>query len=175
MASKLGKEAKTRLAEIFQLVLDGRESPTFDFIVGADGAWSRVRRLLSSTMPLYSGAQWDTVTMRNVTTKYPKFLDLCGQGSMMALGGGHGIMSQRGPQDSIRVYAAISTQQEEWTKAMGMHGLEAKDVQAKLLGERGPFAHWHSSLQDLLATACREDSQNTLANRLIYCLCICFQ
>lgn len=76
------------------------------------------------------------------------------------MGEGNGIMTQRGPQDSIRVYAAVTTPEEHWVEAHGLAGKTAADAKAALLSEQGaPFKAWASQLRDLLATAC--DAETT--------------
>lgn len=133
----------------------------YDFVVGADGAWSRIRKLLSDAQPLYSGAQYVTATVRHVSTKYPHLVKLCGSGSLCALGGGNGIMTQRGPQDSIRMYAAVSTPHEHWAAAAGLQGKTAAEVKTTLLSDEKLFRKWAPALQDLLATACDEETKNS--------------
>ncbi|MCJ1301205.1 hypothetical protein MMC08_004004 [Hypocenomyce scalaris] len=151
--------ATTGATEI-TLDLGANGTATYDFVVGADGAWSWVRKLLTDIKPFYSGAQFVTVTLRNASTKYPHLVELNGSGMLSALGGGNGIMTHRGPQDSIRVYAAVSTPHEHWAKAAGLEGKTAAEVKTTLLGDDKLFGKWAPSLQDLLATACDEDTKD---------------
>ena len=132
----------------------------YDFVVGADGAWSGVRKLLSDVQPFYSGAQYVTATVRNVSTNYPHLLEISGSGSLCALGGSNGIMTQRGPQDSIRLYAAVSTTHEDWAKATGLEDKTAAEVKRKLLGDDKLFGRWAPALQNLLAIACDEETKD---------------
>ncbi|CAK7242056.1 MAG: hypothetical protein STHCBS139747_003533 [Sporothrix thermara] len=60
---------------------------TFDFVVGADGAWSRTRRLLIPKKPEYSGLQYMTVTIRNISTRFPELTSLIGTGAFIILEG----------------------------------------------------------------------------------------
>lgn len=101
-----------------------------------------------------------TVTLRNASTKYPHLVELNGSGTLCALGGGNGIMTHRGPQDSIRVYAAVSTPLEHWAQAAGLEGKTAAEVKTTLLGDDKLFGKWAPPLQDLLATACDEDTKD---------------
>ena len=151
--------ATTGVTEI-ALDLGDKGTAIHDFVVGADGAWSRVRKLLTDVKPFYSGAQMVTVTLRNASTKYPHLVELNGSGTLYALGGGNGIMTHRGPQDSIRVYAVLKTPQENWTNAAGLEGRTAADVKMALLGDDKLFGKWAPPLQDLLATACDEDTKD---------------
>lgn len=134
----------------------------YDFVVGADGAWSKVRKLLSDVQPFYSGAQYITATIRNASSRYPQLCDITGSGTLCALGGGNGIMTQRGPQDSIRLYAAVSTPHEQWAAVAGLAGKTASEVATKLLRDDGPFTTWAPALQQLLFRACEEETKDNL-------------
>ena len=151
--------ATTGATEI-TLDLGAHGTATYDFVVGADGAWSRVRKLVSDVEPLYSGAQYVTATARHVSTKYPHLARLSGSGTMCALGGGNALMTQRGPQDSIRLYAAVSTPEEHWAATAGLEGRTATDVKTALLGDNTLFGAWAPALRDLLATACDEETRD---------------
>jgi 2-polyprenyl-6-methoxyphenol hydroxylase-like FAD-dependent oxidoreductase len=133
---------------------------TYDFVVGADGAWSRIRKLMSDAQPFYNGAQFVTATVRHASTKYPHLVKLNGSGTLYALGGGNAIMTHRGPQDSIRVHAAVSTPQEHWAAANGLEGKTAAEVKATLLDDDKLFRKWAPTLKDLLATACNEETKD---------------
>lgn len=132
---------------------------TYDLVIGADGAWSRVRNLLSDVKPHYGGAQFITVTVRNVSKNYPHLLELNGSGSIYALGGGNALLTHRGPQDSIRIYAAVSTPNENWAETVGVKGKTAAEAKELLLGD-DMFGTWAPELQDLLSTACEEDTKD---------------
>ena len=111
-AVRSDRNATTGVTEIkFNLGTNG--TAVYDFVVGADGALSRICKLLSDVQPFYRGAQYMTATIRHVSTKHPHLAELSGSGSLCALGGGNGIMTQRGPQDSLRLYAAVSTPHED--------------------------------------------------------------
>lgn len=156
---RTARNEKTGATEI-TIDLGEKGTAVYDFVVGADGAWSRVRNLLTDVKPFYSGAQWVTATIRNATSNYPHLVDLCGSGTFMALGRTHGIMTQRGPQDSIRVYAAVSKSEEHWVKAAGVEGKSAAEAKSILVQDGGVYNDWAPSLKDLLSTACDEDTKD---------------
>jgi 2-polyprenyl-6-methoxyphenol hydroxylase-like FAD-dependent oxidoreductase len=153
------RNATTGATEI-TLELGAKGTATCDLVVGADGAWSRIRKLLSNAQPIYSGAQWVTATLRHVSTKYPHLDELTGSGTFCALGGGNGILSQRGTQDSMRVYAAVRTPEEHWATAAGLKAKTATEVKTTLLSDDKLFSKWAPALQDLLATACDEETKD---------------
>lgn len=150
---------KTTGATEITLDLGPNGSATYDFVVGADGAWSRVRKLLTDVKPFYSGAHLIIATMRNATTKFPHLVELSGSGMMSALGGGNGIMTHRGPQDSIRVYACVKVS-HDWAKTTGLEGKTAAVIKKTLLSDDRLFAKWAPELQDTLATACEEETKD---------------
>ena len=133
---------------------------TYDFVVGADGAWSRVRKLLTDSKPFYSGAQWITATARQASTKYPHLSELVGSGTFSALGRCKGIMSQRGPQDSIRMYLALSTPEEHWAETIGQAGKTAIELKTVLLDDDQLFGTWAPQLKELLGTVCDEEAKD---------------
>ena len=91
------RNATTAATEI-TLDLGANGTAIYDFVVGADGAWSKVRKLLTDAKPFYCNAQLTTVTVRKVSTNFPHQVELNRSGAIMALRGGNGIMTHRGPR-----------------------------------------------------------------------------
>ncbi|MCR6481994.1 FAD-dependent monooxygenase [Amycolatopsis sp. OK19-0408] len=75
-----------------------------DLVVGADGAWSKVRPVLSAAVPGYSGLSFVEAHLSDVDQETAA---LVGPGSMFALAGGKGLIAQRNSGGRIRVYAAV--------------------------------------------------------------------
>jgi len=95
---------------------------TFDVVIGADGAWSRVRPLLSSAQPTYTGVTFvdiqvalgDAMGGANAGTEreeeaasLAELSTLVGHGSLFALGDSRAIIAQRNGGGVVRVYAAM--------------------------------------------------------------------
>ena len=157
--SVLSTKTNTGATEVtLDLGADGKT--TYDFVVGADGAWSCMRAMLTDVEPVYTGAQYVNATLREATAKFPQLVDLVGSGTMMALGGGRGIMTHRGPQDSIRLYIAVKTPLENWAKEIGIAGKTTVEAKEVLLGDRGEFENWAPELRELLSTACDEETRD---------------
>jgi 2-polyprenyl-6-methoxyphenol hydroxylase-like FAD-dependent oxidoreductase len=79
-----------------------------DLIVGADGAWSRVRPLLSPVEPVYSGISF--VEFRFSGADHPELDALVGGGSLSARGDRQALVCQRNGAGVVRVYAAFAAE-----------------------------------------------------------------
>ena len=130
----------------------------FDLVVGADGAWSHVRSLLTDVKPHYAGTQSIATTIRHITTKYPHLSDLVGQGSFSALGLRHGVMSQRGPQDSARIYVFLTTSDENFASTAGLSEQTASSAKDLLLKDDTLLGLWGPTIKELVTVAFDEES-----------------
>jgi 2-polyprenyl-6-methoxyphenol hydroxylase-like FAD-dependent oxidoreductase len=80
-------------------------SERFDIVVGADGAWSRVRPLLTDAKPQYEGA---TLVEFGFESKRHRDVDeLVGSGKMFAVGDNRVLIAQRNGHGHIRGYAGL--------------------------------------------------------------------
>jgi 2-polyprenyl-6-methoxyphenol hydroxylase-like FAD-dependent oxidoreductase len=136
------------------ITLDTGEVVETDLVVGADGAWSKVRPLLSDAAPVYSGLSFMEAHLSDVDNKHPAAAALVGSGSMFALAGGKGLIAQRNGGGRIRVYAAVKTDD-----AAAVDGLADRE---RLLAV---FADFDAGLRALLG-----DSDDTLIPRPIHAL-----
>nr|WP_205905489.1 NAD(P)/FAD-dependent oxidoreductase [Collimonas pratensis] len=82
----------------------GSEGP-FDLVVGADGAWSRIRPLLSPYRPQYSGLTFIECGIDDVDRSHPALAQLVGRGKMGVEADGKEIIAQRNGNAHIRAYA----------------------------------------------------------------------
>ncbi|MFJ9852441.1 FAD-dependent oxidoreductase [Streptomyces sp. NPDC101150] len=140
---------------------DGGPSETFDLVIGADGAWSRVRPLLSDDSPHYAGVTFVETGFDEADTRHPAVARLVGDGGMMAAHRNQALIAQRNSRARIRVYAAFRGSQD-WALERGIHLADPEAVRAALL-ER--FAGWDDRLLALL-----RDSDGGFANRPLYAL-----
>ncbi len=131
----------------------------FDLVIGADGAWSRVRGLLTAQRPQYAGVQNITLTVRHLTAKYPHLAALVGLGNFAALGMHYGVMSQRGPQDSARIYVFLTAADEDFAATSGLGRHHGPPPPRTASWETTPFsAAGAPQIKELVAVACDEDS-----------------
>ena len=133
---------------------------TLDLVIGADGAWSRVRPLLTDVEPQYVGIQSINIDIRQITTKHPHLAELIGHGTFTSLGNRHGVFSQRSVQDSARIYIFISTEDEHFATTSGLSTKAAAQAKDQLLGDDSPFSRWGANIKDLVAVACCDESAN---------------
>jgi 2-polyprenyl-6-methoxyphenol hydroxylase-like FAD-dependent oxidoreductase len=97
---------------------DGTHELDYNLVVGGDGAWSRVRTLLTDTKPHYSGIFMVEVNCHDIGSN-PWLVDFVGVGSMFSFGEDRAIMAQRQGDGSLRTYAALRVP-EDFVKTCGI-------------------------------------------------------
>jgi 2-polyprenyl-6-methoxyphenol hydroxylase-like FAD-dependent oxidoreductase len=78
-----------------------------DLLVGADGAWSMVRPLLSSAVPYYLGTASVETLLFDSDTRHAPTARLVGSGAMYALTPGKGILAHREPNGVLHTYVTF--------------------------------------------------------------------
>ncbi|WP_328582547.1 FAD-dependent oxidoreductase [Streptomyces sp. NBC_00370] len=104
---------------------DSRHEVTFadgstvvtSLLVGADGAWSRVRPLVSDAVPTYTGRSYVETYLYDSDTRHPVAAKAVGGGSLFALAPGKGIMAHREKDGNLHTYVALAEPQE-WFAAV---------------------------------------------------------
>ncbi|AQZ62541.1 putative monooxygenase [[Actinomadura] parvosata subsp. kistnae] len=82
-------------------------SEIFDLVVGADGAWSRVRPALTGAEPVYSGVTFVEIHFDNIDHRQPDLARLIGPGTFTAKAGRLSLVAQRNSNAHVRVYIAF--------------------------------------------------------------------
>lgn len=139
----------------------------FDLVVGADGAWSKVRPLVSTQLPEYSGVAMVEMMAFNVSEKKQWLSDYVGSGSFFMLDEGRSLICQRNGYDGIRVYAGLR-KPESWIKDCGVN-LEDPIEARKQLTEQY-FGDVHDDLKRLISEA-----SDSLLFRSLYMLPVGFK
>jgi 2-polyprenyl-6-methoxyphenol hydroxylase-like FAD-dependent oxidoreductase len=135
---------------------------TADLLVGADGAWSRVRPLVSYATPTYSGVSFVELRVSDVDRAHPEIAALVGDGGMFALADRKGLLCQRNGSGVVRVYAAFP-EEHDWPRRCGLGDLaDACAVRAEL---RRRFAGWGAPLLRLV-----DECDDVIVNRPLYAL-----
>ncbi|KAJ6508117.1 putative monooxygenase [Mycena vulgaris] len=117
-----------------------------DVVVGADGAWSRVRPLVwPGATPKYSGITF--LESKINMAQHPHFGPLVGQGAMIALGDGKGIIAQHNSNGVMMLYSAVRVP-EEWATTSAVARAETPGEKIALMLEH--FEGWDEPLRDLI-------------------------
>jgi 2-polyprenyl-6-methoxyphenol hydroxylase-like FAD-dependent oxidoreductase len=81
---------------------------TTDLLVGADGARSRVRPLLSEAKPAYVGTSFIETYLFDSDTRHPASAKAVGGGALFALAPGKGILAHREPHGVLHTYVELN-------------------------------------------------------------------
>jgi len=131
---------------------DGRHFLTFangstttaGLLVGADGAWSRVRPLLSSATPAYLGTSFIETYLFDSDTRYKATAEAVGGGTLLAIAPGKGILAHREANATLHAYVALNMP-EEW-----LAGIDFSDPAAALARVAEEFDDWAPELTTLI-------------------------
>ncbi|MFF5210565.1 FAD-dependent oxidoreductase [Streptosporangium sp. NPDC000396] len=132
-----------------------------DLVIGADGAFSRVRPAVSPAVPQHSGVSFLEAWFSDVQARHPDIAALVGQGGAAAADGDRGLFAQRNSGDHIRVYIIRRTP-AGWINQNGLTIGDTDAIRALLLEE---YAHWSPSLRRLIS-----DNDGPYVDRPIYAL-----
>ncbi|PFH08501.1 2-polyprenyl-6-methoxyphenol hydroxylase-like FAD-dependent oxidoreductase [Collimonas sp. PA-H2] len=132
------REVQVRDDGRWSLAFDhGSEGP-FDLVVGADGAWSRIRPLLSPYRPQYSGLTFIEFGIDDVDRRHPALSQLVGRGKMGVEADGKEIIAQRNGNAHIRAYAIFRVP-ADWA-ARRFDLVSPASMRAELIKEFDGFA-----------------------------------
>jgi 2-polyprenyl-6-methoxyphenol hydroxylase-like FAD-dependent oxidoreductase len=95
------------------LTLADGSTVTSDLLVGADGAWSRVRPLLSEARSAYVGASFIETYLFDSDTRHQASAGAVGGGALFALAPGKGIFAHREPKGVLHTYVQLK-KPEDW-------------------------------------------------------------
>lgn len=117
---------------------------TFDLVVGADGAWSRVRPAVSPVTPQYTGVTSVETSLDDVDTRHPDLAQLIGDGSVAVYGVNRSLVAQRNSGGHVKVYT-------KFRAPLDWHAeLDLADVEAARSGLLALFDGWAPPVLDLL-------------------------
>ncbi|KAG6919763.1 hypothetical protein DXG01_001599 [Tephrocybe rancida] len=91
----------------------GAEEPTvgkYDLVVGAEGAWSKVRAHITESRPVFSGISGFELHIADPETTYPDIAKKVGHGLYYAFGNQQSFAGQRLGNGSIMLYAMARTE-----------------------------------------------------------------
>jgi 2-polyprenyl-6-methoxyphenol hydroxylase-like FAD-dependent oxidoreductase len=132
---------------------------TTSLLVGADGAWSRVRPLLSDATPEYTGISFIETYLFDADTRHPTSAKTVGGGAMMVLEPGKGILAHRERGGNLHTWVMLARPQDWFA---GIDFTDPAAATARIVQE---FDGWAPEL-----TALVTDGETAPVLRTIYTL-----
>jgi 2-polyprenyl-6-methoxyphenol hydroxylase-like FAD-dependent oxidoreductase len=130
-----------------------------DVLVGADGAWSKVRPLLSEAQPAYAGASFIETYLYDSDTRHKASAKAVGSGALFAVAPGKGILAHREPNGALHTYAEL-IRPKDW-----MDSIDFSDPATALARVAEEFNGWAPELTALIT-----DGEATPVPRAIHAL-----
>lgn len=124
---------------------DGTSVET-DLVIGADGAFSRVRPAVSTALPEYTGISFLEAWFSDVDDRHPEIAELVGLGIAHAADGERSLVAQRNSGNQIRVYI-IQRLPVDWISAKGLTSEDTDGIRAVL---RDEYAHWSPRMRQMI-------------------------
>ena len=115
-----------------------------DLLVGADGAWSRVRPLLSEAKPAYVGTSFIETYLFDSDTRHKASAEAVGGGALFALAPGKGIAAHREPNGVLHTYVELN-KPKEW-----IDSIDFSDPATALARVAEEFDGWAPALKALI-------------------------
>jgi len=122
---------------------------TVDLVVGADGAWSRVRPLVSAARPAYAGLLFFETWLTDADTRHPAAAAAVGSGALFAVAPGQGILAHREPDGVLHAYVVLQRPQA-WADDVDM-----ADPVAAAARVAAEFPGWAPALTALITDSDR--------------------
>ncbi|KAF6834917.1 monooxygenase FAD-binding protein [Colletotrichum plurivorum] len=152
------------------LVFEHTTLPAFDLVVGADGAWSKVRQLLAPDVtPSWTKIGMYNMSIPNAAETTPDLYKRVNRGSIFANSYGKRITIQQMGDGSLDVYASVVSDDENWSspEVCGHDPCDLGAVKKALLGQ---YHDWSPELTEAIAKA-----EGGCAPRSLYMLPVGFR
>jgi len=106
---------------------------TYDLLVGADGADSRVRALLTDARPAHTGQNAVELGIPDIDRTHPDLASMVGRGNYWVLGDGQSLSAQRNGDGRVRVYLSFYNTTEDWFATSGIPFDDPAAARARLI------------------------------------------
>lgn len=120
---------------------------TTDLLVGAEGAWSKVRPLLCDVKPTYTGTTFIETYLHNSDNIHPASAQAVGNGSLFAITPGKGILAHREPNGVLHTYVALNKPADWFSE------IDFTDKESALKIIAAEFEDWAPELKALITNA----------------------
>ncbi len=143
----------------YELTFADGSTVTSSLLVGADGAWSKIRPLLSGARPEYVGTTFVETYLYDADERHCAAAEAVGGGAMYALTPGKGIVAHREAGDILHTYVELN-RPAEWIASIDF--TDATAATARVAAE---FDGWAPELTALIT-----DGETAPIPRMIYAL-----
>ncbi|KAK7424212.1 hypothetical protein QQZ08_008700 [Neonectria magnoliae] len=134
-----------------KLVFEHTTEDGFDLIVGADGAWSKIRKEVAPELvPEYTRIALHELEIPDAENTAPDLCKLVNRGSIFASTEGARMSIQQMGDGNLSIYAAYVNDAEDWMKPekCGYNAHNLRDTMTALLNST--FADWCPQLREAL-------------------------
>ncbi|MEU7180283.1 MULTISPECIES: FAD-dependent oxidoreductase [Streptomyces] len=122
-------------------------STAYDLLVGADGADSQVRALLTDARPEHTGQNTIELGIPDIDRTHPDLASMVGRGNYWVLGDGQSLSAQRNGDGRVRIYLSFNTA-EDWFATSGIPFDDPAAARVRLIEL---FTGWDSRFTALIA------------------------
>ena len=123
-------------------------SATYDLLVGADGADSRVRTLLTDARPAHTGQNVVELGIPDIDRTHPDLAAMVGRGNYWVLGDGQSLSAQRNGDGRVRIYLSFYNTTEDWFATSGIPFDDPAAARMRLIDL---LTGWNSRITALIA------------------------
>jgi 2-polyprenyl-6-methoxyphenol hydroxylase-like FAD-dependent oxidoreductase len=120
---------------------------TTDLLVGADGAWSKVRPLLTPIKPAYTGISFIEADLLGGATKHPAEAAAMGPGMLFAFRDDTGILGHTETDGTLHIYLGFRVP-EDWVDT-----IDFADTPTAKRAILDRLPGWHDALRGFIANA----------------------
>lgn len=121
---------------------------TCDLLVGADGANSRVRALLTDARPVHLGQNAVEIGIPDIDRTHPELAAMVGRGNYWVLGAGKSLAAQRNGDGRVRIGLSFHNTGADWFATSGIPFDDPAAAKARLIEL---FEGWDARLLSLIA------------------------
>ncbi|RFU82554.1 FAD-dependent monooxygenase [Streptomyces triticagri] len=108
-------------------------SASYDLLVGADGAQSRVRPLLTDARPVHIGQNTVELGIPDIDRTHPDLAARVGRGNYWVLGDGLSLAAQRNGDGRVRIGLSFYNTGEDWFATSGIPFDDPAAARARLI------------------------------------------
>ncbi|KAH6646725.1 hypothetical protein BKA67DRAFT_525344 [Truncatella angustata] len=133
---------------------DGTTATGFDLVVGAEGAWSKVRSALTDIRPYYSGIGYHSLDILDPKTTVPGLHKLVNGGNIFASNAHQRISIQQMGDGSLHI-GYVKVRPETWQDSASKDwcGYDVHDIESTRVGILEDIADWDPRLKEAIERA----------------------